>query len=225
MNRVKIDLVKALEDAGKFHGHLCPGLAVGVRAAVIALEHLKAGKAGFEETVEEELLAIVECNNCMVDGVQAVTGCTLGNNSLIYFDLGKNAVTLVKRSKWKGVRVYVDFNKIREKYFSKGDVELFEKVIVKRSGTDEDRKLLSERWRELSYKILEDSGEVFKVEWVEVKPIEKAPIFESVKCDLCGELAMTTRIINISGRNYCLKCAGKPYHAVIGRGIVEVGVG
>ncbi|MEM2120705.1 MAG: FmdE family protein, partial [Archaeoglobaceae archaeon] len=128
-----MDLAKLLTKAKDFHGHICPFLAVGVRISAIAMDELGIQRDE-EATIGEEILAIVECNNCLTDGVQVATGCTLGNNSLIYLDLGKNALTLVKRSDWNGVRVYVDADKLREKYFSKEAVELFEKVIVKRKG-------------------------------------------------------------------------------------------
>jgi len=67
--------------------------------------------------------------------VQVATGCTLGNNSLIYLDTGKNAVTIVRRGDWRGVRVYVDSEKLREKILQKEATNLFEKVVIKREGT------------------------------------------------------------------------------------------
>jgi len=78
-----------IEKAKEFHGHVCPFLVLGLRMSEIAMEKLGVKKAGLAETVEEEVLAIVEVNNCMVDGVQIATGCTLGNNSLIYLDLAR----------------------------------------------------------------------------------------------------------------------------------------
>ena len=33
---------------------------------------------------------------------------------------------------------------------------------------------------------------------------------------------MSTRIIYVDEKPLCIKCAGESYHAVIGRGIVEV---
>ena len=45
----------------------------------------------------EKVTCIIECNNCFSDGVQITTGCTFGNNALIYRDLGKNAFTLIRR--------------------------------------------------------------------------------------------------------------------------------
>jgi formylmethanofuran dehydrogenase subunit E len=59
----------------------------------------------------------------------------------------------------------------------------------------------------------------FKIEELKVKEIERAPIFESVKCEKCGELAMKTRIEYVEGKAICLGCLGKS-NAIIGRGIV-----
>ena len=212
-----------LDKARFFHGHVCPFVALGIKASFVAMDRLGVGRLGFDESVGESILAIVECNNCFTDGVQVATGCTLGNNCLIYIDLGKNAVTLVRRSSWEGVRVYIDTEKLREKYFPKEALDLFERIIARREGNKEDEKALSRIWEELGYKMLEIPDEEFKIETVKVTPIERAPIFESIRCEFCGELAMATRTIHISGKPYCLKCAGKRYHAVIGRGIVELG--
>ena len=54
-----------------FHGHWCPGLALGIRAAEWALNEL--GKAG-----DEEIVALVETDMCGVDAIQFLTGCTFG---------------------------------------------------------------------------------------------------------------------------------------------------
>lgn len=212
-----------IQKARDFHGHICPFLALGVRASALAMERLGVKRLGVDESVKEEILAIVECNNCFTDGVQVATGCTLGNNCLIYFDLGKNAVTLVKRDEWDGVRVYIDGEKLKENYFPKSALELFDKVVAKRSGSDEERRFLSKMWEEVGYKMLEIPESEFKVERVKVQPIERAPMFMSVRCCTCGELTMATRAVRVSERDYCIKCAERPYRAVIGRGIVELG--
>ena len=88
------DLEGLLRKAGELHGHFCPYVALGVRAGYLALTTL-----GIERNLGmEEVLAIVETNNCFSDGIQVVTGCTVGNNALIYRDLGKTAVTVATRS-------------------------------------------------------------------------------------------------------------------------------
>jgi formylmethanofuran dehydrogenase subunit E len=189
-----------------------------LRASEIALERLRLARAGEKETIGEEILAIVECNNCFTDGVQVATGCTLGNNSLIYLDTGKNAVTIVRRGDWRGVRVYVDSEKL-EKYFKKEATDLFEKVVIKREGTAEDSERLSRLWTEIGRRMMNIPESEFKIEELKVKEIERAPIFETIKCEKCGELAMKTRIEYVKGKAVCSGCLGKS-NALIGRGIV-----
>jgi formylmethanofuran dehydrogenase subunit E len=207
-----------VEKAKEFHGHTCPFVVLGLRASEIALERLRLARAGEKETIGEEILAIVECNNCFTDGVQVATGCTLGNNSLIYLDTGKNAVTIVRRGDWRGVRVYVDSEKL-EKYFKKEATDLFEKVVIKREGTAEDSERLSRLWTEIGRRMMNIPESEFKIEELKVKEIERAPIFETIKCEKCGELAMKTRIEYVKGKAVCSGCLGKS-NALIGRGIV-----
>ncbi|MBS7605632.1 TraR/DksA C4-type zinc finger protein [Candidatus Bathyarchaeota archaeon] len=213
---VDYTLVKKAEE---FHGHICPFLVLGLRASEIAMKRLGVKKASAEETIGEEILAIIECNNCFADGVQVATGCTLGNNSLIYLDVGKNAVTLVKRDEWRGIRVYVDSEKIREKYFNREARELFEKVVVRREGSREDNEKLRKMWSEIGLLMANAPEELFEIEEVNVAEIERAPIFESVRCEICGELAMKTRVRTVNGKTICLSCLGE-CEAIVGRGIV-----
>jgi len=208
-----------VERAKEFHGHLCPFLVLGLRASEIALGKLGLKRAGERETVGEEILAIVECNNCFTDGVQVATGCTLGNNSLIYLDTGKNAVTIVRRGDWRGIRVYIDSEKLRGKYFKREATKLFEKVVARREGAAEDHEKLSRLWTEIAREMMNIPESEFKIEEVRVKEIERAPIFESVRCERCGELVMKTRVEYVEGKPVCLGCLGKS-NAIIGRGIV-----
>lgn len=74
--------IKPFEKAVEFHGHVCPGLAIGYRAAELGIEALACGR-----DTDEELVAIVENDACGVDAVQVVTGCTLGKGNLILKDI------------------------------------------------------------------------------------------------------------------------------------------
>lgn len=214
---VSDDLLKMAE---KFHGHICPFLVLGLRASEIALTRLGLYKPGVYETIGEEILAIVETNNCFTDGVQVATGCTIGNNSLIYFDLGKNAVTILRRGSKRGIRVYVDSEKIRE-YIPNEARELFRKVVVERRGTRDEAERLGGIWREIGLKMADLPEEKFEVMEVELtEELERAPVFDSVKCSRCGELAMSTRVVYIGHKPYCLACANASVNAVIGRGVV-----
>jgi len=209
-----------IRKAKEFHGHLCPFLVLGLRASEIAMKKLALEKLGVVETVREDVIAIVEVNNCFADGVQIATGCTFGNNSLIYIDIGKNALTLFKRGERRGIRVYIDAEKLKTKYFPKEVMELFDKVVVKKEGSRDEVEKLHKLWEELSYKMADIPEDEFDVQEVEIiEELERAPIFESIRCSICGELVMATRIVYIDNKPLCLPCARRKYNAVIGRGI------
>lgn len=200
--------------AKELHGHICPNLALGVKASLIAMERLGVSRAE-DYSISEEVLAIVETNNCFSDGVQVATGCTFGNNSLIYHDIGKNAFTLVRRKDWKAVRVYVDFEKVTGKYLDRRAMELFERVVVRREEEERLMEGFRRAWEEVGWRLLE-AEDVFRVYEVEPPRLGKAPIFESVRCERCGELVMGTRVKD----GLCPSCRGE-FNAVIGRGIVR----
>lgn len=209
-----------IEKARMFHGHVCPFLVLGLRASEIAMKKLGLKKSGVVETVREDVLAIVEVNNCFADGVQVATGCTFGNNSLVYIDLGKNALTLLKRGEERGVRVYIDAEELRKKYFSKEVHELFEKVVVRREGSEEEIHELQKLWEEIGYMMAEIPEDEFVIHEVEiVREVERAPIFESIRCSRCGELVMSARVVYVDDEPLCLACAGRTLNAVVGRGI------
>ena len=65
------------EKAVAFHGHECPGLAIGFKACEAAFE-----KMGIGISDDEQIVCITENDACGVDAVQALLSCTLGENSL-----------------------------------------------------------------------------------------------------------------------------------------------
>ena len=93
-----------LREAIQFHGHLCPGLALGYRVAKAALRELKA-----ERPRDEELVAIVENDSCAADAIQFITGATFGKGNLIFRDYGKHVYTFFNRRTNHGVRISEDY--------------------------------------------------------------------------------------------------------------------
>ena len=210
------NLPKLFTISGMLHGHFCPFSALGVKAGARAMRDLGATSTGMEE-----LIAIVETNNCFSDGIQIVTGCTFGNNALIYRDFGKTAFTLARRE-GEGIRVAVNSDRVMEQR-SEETAELFEKVVVRREGGELERKRLSFLWKELSFKVLEiPDGEVFDVRRVAVDVPSYARIFTSVKCSVCGESVMEPRIRMSGGEPMCLACSGQEYYQLAGDGITTV---
>jgi len=211
------DLSGLLRHAETIHGHLCPFLALGVKAGQYAMDHLAQESTGMEEVV-----AIVECNNCFTDGIQVVTGCTFGNNALIYKDLGKTAVTVAKRADGAAVRLVVhpDF---RERMFARYPAAgpLFEKVVVQRQGTKEDHHRFGHLWEAVARRELEevDLAEQFLIETLTIQMPAYARIFATVVCERCGEGVMEPRVRVQGGQKVCLACAGEEYYTLTGQGI------
>ena len=80
----------------KFHGHECPGLAIGFKAAEAAIARL-----GIGFSPDEEIVCVTENDACGVDAIQVMTGCTCGKGNLIFRDRGKSAYSFFERSTGK----------------------------------------------------------------------------------------------------------------------------
>jgi formylmethanofuran dehydrogenase subunit E len=210
------DLPRLLQINGLLHGHFCPGSAMGVKAAAKAVKEL-----GVKSTGMEEVVAIVETNNCFSDGVQMVTGCSFGNNALIYRDYGKTAFTLAKRT-GEGVRISALIDRVMEER-SPEAAGLWEKVIVKRCGSKDESKRLTELWKELSFRVLElPDEEVLDVKKVNIDVPAYARIFASVKCSVCGENVMEPRVRMKDDKPVCIACSGQAYYQLAGDGIAVI---
>lgn len=81
-----------LLQAARLHGHICPGLALGVMAAVEVVRRILEAGGDIREYV-----LTVEMRHCPVDGVLFVTGCTPGGNRFLFGDPEKNRFSLRNR--------------------------------------------------------------------------------------------------------------------------------
>lgn len=84
----------------EFHGHSCPGLAIGYRVSLAVMEKLNIG---FSK--DEEIVCVTENDACGVDAIQLMTGCTLGKGNLLYRDTGKKAFSFFNRKTGESIRI------------------------------------------------------------------------------------------------------------------------
>lgn len=209
----KTDLL--LIKAGQMHGHYCPGLAMGVMAAVHAMKELQVDSDGMEN-----LLAITETNNCFSDGIQFVTGCSFGNNSLIFKDIGKTAFTLSKRD-GGGIRVCSrhESRDIIQQAFP--DFQKYYKLVI----TEQNRspELITKYKRialQRAFGTLTIPFErLFTVKRLNVEIPDYAPTHESVICQVCNESVMKSRTVENEDSFICFSCSGNKYGLLDGRGI------
>jgi len=210
------DLKGLLEKAGELHGHLCNYLAYGVMAGYTAVHELEVESTGMEEVV-----AIVETNNCFSDGIQMVTGCSFGNNALIFRDFGKTAVTVARRN-GEAIRIALepDFEDSREEEYPEA-YELWNKIVARRErATPEEHRKMMILFAEMSLNELKKPvDEVFRIQKMKITVPEYAPIFDSVKCSICGEKVMETRAKVKRGKLVCISCAREEHYVLDGSGI------
>jgi len=189
---------KQIAETIAFHGHSCPGLAIGMRVAAWALEEF--GRAG-----DEEIVAVVETDMCGVDAIQYLVGCTFGKGNLIHRDYGKSAFTFYRRSDGKALRLVArSLNKPGE---TQRIGALYRKKQEKGLTPEEEAQLVRSRKEKIAHVMEADMDDLFSV----LKPLEpqpaKARILDSVVCSRCGELTMASRTRQRQGEVLCIPCA------------------
>lgn len=189
----------------EFHGHTCPGLAIGFRATSLALEKLDVSRS-----VDEELIAIVENNACGVDAVQVLAGCTFGKGNLFFLDHGKQVYTFARRSHGKAVRVAVKYGAFHNPEFS----ALRKKVQAGEAGGEEKKKLVDIQRKHIQ-NILDSGEDSFEVKFVNITLPPPARIHQSLPCEKCGEAVMETRTVRDGGKILCIPCSGRNNEGMI----------
>ena len=186
-----------IERVVDFHGHMCPGLAMGVQAAQIALREIGP------HAKDEEVVAVVETDMCGVDAIQFLTGCTFGKGNLIHRDWGKNAYTFFRRSDGRAVRIVMRPDAWQR---NPEHQELFAKVRTN-AATPEERSRFQKLHQSESHKVLSlDPDSLYDVQEVAGPPPHRARIHATVICGRCGEGTMETRIRRMGGLDLCMPC-------------------
>lgn len=181
-----------------FHGHVCPGLAIGYRAAKAGMEWLSAKRAE-----DEEVVAIVETDACGADAIQVLTGCTFGKGNFIHRDFGKQAFTLLGRKTGRGVRLALRAGALELSGQHRG---LFDRI---REGTasPEERREFQQLHLGKSHEIMEKPlPELFEIKEVSPALPPKAKIEPSKPCQVCGEPTLGSKLQNHDGKETCRSC-------------------
>ncbi len=182
-----------------FHGHVCPGIVVGCRASALVLELL--GRPG--QFLADSHFAVVENDVCGVDGVQYVTGCTLGNDSLIIENQGKFAFAWVNKQSGEGYRILMKV----PLWKSNEPLELHHKVKNGNATAEEKQsfiKVREQRGREL---LAIPDTELFEVQKINRKIPGKPRLHPFVECTRCNEPLMQPWARMIDNKIVCPKCA------------------
>jgi formylmethanofuran dehydrogenase subunit E len=168
-----------LSEVIRFHGHMCPGLAIGYRAAKVVMERLGSIRAE-----DEELVAIVENDSCSVDAIQWITGCTFGKGNFFFQDHGKQVFTIALRPSGRALRVALKCGALRH------------------GEPPHEQRDARTQWL-----LTAPVESLFDVQEMTITLPDAAQIRDSVVCDRCGEEAMVTRAVKIGTQNLCVPCS------------------
>lgn len=172
---------KLWEKCTEFHGHVCPGLAIGYRASLYAIDlldlSLDEDKNAGCISKDEEIVCITENDACGVDAIQVIMGCSVGKGNLLFHMRGKQAFSFYNRKNGKSVR-----------------------LVLK----PKPHKMTHEET--LKYFHSCSPEEMFDVKETTIELPEQARIFKSYVCDCCGETAGANWIRLQGDKKLCLDC-------------------
>ena len=126
---------------------------------------------------DEEVVCIAENDACGVDAIQVILGCSIGKGNLLFHMRGKQAFSVYNRKTGKAVRLVL---KPKPEGLRKED--------------------------SLQYYQSREPEELFDVKPVALALPEKARLFDSYRCDCCGEVTGTNWIRLAGEKKLCLDC-------------------
>ena len=170
--------MKSYNEAVQFHGHSCPGLAMGYRMTKAALDHFSS-----ERAEDEEMVAIVENDACGVDAVQYLSGCTFGKGNLIFKDYGKMVYTFYHRASEKAVRI--------------------SRIAQFRTKLSDPQISREER---INLILTAPEKDIVQIEEINIPEPEYSLIFDTVLCEICGESVVESKTRMLDGKTVCIPC-------------------
>lgn len=181
-----------------FHGHVCPGLSLGYRAA-------KAGMSWLAEkrSQDEEIVAIVETDACSADAVQVLTGCTFGKGNFIFRDYGKMALTLLSRKSGRGVRVSMKPGSLKP---NDEHAALIQKLMAGQVTEEDSRRFEALHFQKTCEVLEAPLDDLFVITETAMEIPPRARMEPSAICARCGEPTMPAKMVTSGADRICRGC-------------------
>lgn len=193
--------MKSYDEAVKFHGHTCGGLAMGYKACELAIE-----KLGLSFSEDEEIVCITETDSCTVDAIQVVLGCTAGKGNLFINNWGKNAFSFYRRDNGTSIRLVANPESMPQ---NPEMAELRPKVFSGKATPEEDERfhVLTHTW--IDTILAMPAEKMFNVKEAAEPLPDRARIYNNVICSVCGEQVAEGLAPVIDGKHVCIPCLRK----------------
>lgn len=188
---------KVIEDVIAYHGHSCPGLAIGIRVSELAIREL-----GDQDSTE--MVAVSETDMCGVDAIQFLTDCTLGKGNFLHKDYGKMAFSFFDRKTGKGFRALL-------RPEARGGVGENLDMLMGMEDDDSENTANEHRILQLRQQLQEQFMSLTLEQLFQVTPLENgiprpAKVLQSMTCECCGESVMESRARRFGGKTLCIPC-------------------
>jgi formylmethanofuran dehydrogenase subunit E len=150
-----------------FHGYQAPGVIIGGFMVDMAVRNLPSGV--FYNT-------ICETRSCPPDAIQLLTTCTIGNGWLTIIHSGRFAITLYDKESNKGVRVYLDAEKVK----AWPEIQAWYFKLISKKEQNQER---------ITREMLEAGGSILSAQHVQIRPriAEKKHKGNIAVCPSCQE--------------------------------------
>jgi formylmethanofuran dehydrogenase subunit E len=177
------ELEDQLKKAEAFHGHICGGIVIGVRMALLGMAEI--GIQDIEGKDRKNLMVFVEIDRCATDAITSVTGCRPGKRTMKIKDYGKMAATFVNLETQRAVRIAT---------ITRPDA----------AATDENPEAALQALKVMPV------ADLFRIQEVTVSltpgDLPGRPV-RSVLCARCGESVLDQRDVVQDGGPLCQPCA------------------
>lgn len=188
---------KTIEDVIAFHGHSCPGLAIGIRASELAIRELG-------DPDSTQMVVVSETDMCGVDAIQFLTGCTYGKGNFVHRDYGKMAFSFFDRLSGRGFRALL-------KPDARNGVGRQLDALMEGEDDNSMTEAYQQRIDQLRQQLQEHLMSLTLEEMFDITPLKSgtprpAVVLKNVVCECCGETVMESRIRRFSGKFVCIPC-------------------
>ena len=126
---------------------------------------------------DEQVVCITENDACGVDAIQVILGCSVGKGNLLFHLRGKQAFSFYNRTTGRSVRLVL---KDRPQGMSRQETFAYYQSLAPR--------------------------DMFTVKETTITLPESARLFQSIKCENCGETTAENMIRLENGKKLCLDC-------------------
>lgn len=126
---------------------------------------------------DDDIICVTESHACFVDAIQTVLGCSFGKGNLVYRDRGKLALSFFNRKSRECIR-----------------------IVFKSLPRIKDKRIF------IDYVLNADVDDLFEYKHPGFHIPERRRVFDTIPCQLCGEIVAENKIRLMNNKRVCLDC-------------------